>query len=329
MSSPKGLYRSIATNARHLSGVGLLLFDLDDTIVQYGSIVSPRVMASLVAAREAGFLLGIATGRPLCIVTKSVLESGVMDFALCSNGATVARLSDGVELVANHLSQEDALDCYEMLESYHPAWNAFFDGRAYFEWRGASYMLTGRTGAIARAMRREDQGSGILRLVKIGKRGIRFFLRMVPKGGNRQVVSIRRHLLNARGDIEKMGCTIVDRAACVEVEQLLRADGRFEVVSMSEQELEITARGVTKGTGATALLRAVGIERGRSVAFGDGGNDLPLASAVGRFVAMGNADEDVKEAAFEVCPPVSEDGVAVWIENMLAAGGLEEGVRYV
>ena len=98
---------------------------------------------------------------------------------------------------------------------------------------------------------------------------------------------------------------------------------------MSEQELEITARGVTKGTGATALMRAVGIERDRSVAFGDGGNDLPLASAVGRFVAMGNADEDVKEAAFEVCPPISEDGVAVWIENMLAAGGLEEGVRYV
>ena len=44
---------------------------------------------------------------------------------------------------------------------------------------------------------------------------------------------------------------------------------------------------------------------------------------------MGNADDEVKDAAFEVCPSVLDDGVAIWIENMLAAGGLEEGRRYV
>jgi hydroxymethylpyrimidine pyrophosphatase-like HAD family hydrolase len=38
---------------------------------------------------------------------------------------------------------------------------------------------------------------------------------------------------------------------------------------------------------------------------------------------MGNADDEVKAAATDVCAPVSEDGVAVWIEkNLLGKGGV-------
>ena len=91
---------------------------------------------------------------------------------------------------------------------------------------------------------------------------------------------------------------------------------------MGQTELEITARGTTKGTGARLLLDLLGVDAERSVAFGDGGNDLPLADAVGRFVAMGNAEESVRQAAAEVCAPVNEDGVAQWIECMLERGGI-------
>ena len=86
---------------------------------------------------------------------------------------------------------------------------------------------------------------------------------------------------------------------------------------MGRTELEITARGVTKGTGAQALMEHLGLSPCDSVAFGDGGNDLPLAAVVGRFVAMGNADDEVKAQADDVCPSVADDGVAVWIENNL------------
>ena len=315
--------------ARH-SGAGLLLFDLDDTIVQAGSFVSDEVLAALDAAHEAGYLLSIASGRPLCIVNKSILEAGVMDFALCSNGASVVRLSDGESLVSRLMPRQDALDCYDMLREFRPGWNAFFDGKAYFEWRGASYMLTGRTGAIARTSRYADTKVGLpRRLGRLAYRGARYVVRMMSGGKSRQVVSVRRHVAACRAGVEKMGCTIPDVTACARAAKLLRADGRYEVASMGATELEITARGVTKGSGAAALMEEIGIDPARSVAFGDGGNDLPLADAVGRFVAMGNADEKVKEAASEVCPPVNEDGVAVWIKNMLAAGGLREGARYV
>ena len=325
-----GRNRDLTLSARCHSGTGLLFFDLDDTIVQAGSHVSQNVLNALCEAREAGFVLSISSGRPLCLVSKPILNSGVMQYAICANGACVIRLSDGKVLHKSCLSRDDAICCYEMLSPYKPAWNAFMSNRAYFEWKGASYMLTGRTGAVARACRGTSQGEGRLRrLVRLGWRGIRFFGRMVASGGNRQVASILPHVRKAEGGIYKMGCSILDAVACADAEEFLRTDGRYEVVRMGDTELEITARGVTKGTGAQTLMEDLGIDRAHSVAFGDGGNDLPLVGSVGRFVAMGNADPEVKEAAFEVCPPVSEDGVAVWIRSMLRAGGLAEGVSYV
>ena len=73
--------------------------------------------------------------------------------------------------------------------------------------------------------------------------------------------------------------------------------------------------------GAKELMRYLGIAAEDTVAFGDGGNDLPLAEAAGTFVAVANGDASVKARATYVCPPITEDGVAVWIEDRLAASG--------
>ena len=83
---------------------------------------------------------------------------------------------------------------------------------------------------------------------------------------------------------------------------------------MTPLELEITAAGVDKGTGASWLADRLGVSREATVGFGDGANDLPLVGAVGRFVAMGNADDEVKAVASEVCPTIDEDGVAQWLD---------------
>lgn len=307
-------------NARHPSGAGLLLFDLDDTIVQGGSHISSRVLDALHAAHAAGYVLSISSGRPLCMVSHALLRDGVMDYAICSNGATVTRLPDGQALFESLLSRDDALDCHALLGQFRPAWNAFFDDCACFEWRGASYMLTGRTGALSRATAGTGKGMSFGRVARLARGASRFAWRMLSNRSLRQVRSVLPRLEGASSGIQKMGCTIVDPKACAKAADILVADGRYEVVRMGRTELEITAAGVSKGTGAERLLMATGIDPRRSVAFGDGGNDLPLAAAVGTFVAMGNADDEVKAAATDVCPSVQEDGVAVWLEKLLQGG---------
>lgn len=241
-----------------------------------------------------------------------------MDYAVCSNGAMVLRLHDGACLYSHTMTKGDALDCMELLAPFKPAWNGFFNNNAYFEWKGASYMLTGRAGAVARAnVRNKGTMSPLRRAAWLVRKGVRYVLRMATNKSLKQVRSLRPHIARSKGGIQKIGCTITHRASCERAAALLEADGRFEVVRMGATELEITARGVSKGSGVAALQKALGISPELSVAFGDGGNDLPLVDVVGTFVAMGNADDEVKRAASDVCPSVMDDGVAVWIESRL------------
>ena len=81
--------------------------------------------------------------------------------------------------------------------------------------------------------------------------------------------------------------------------------------------IEITAAGVTKASALAWLCESLGIESQEVIAFGDMSNDIPMLSWAGHSVAMGNAQEAVKQIADEIAPHNFEDGVAVVLERLL------------
>jgi hydroxymethylpyrimidine pyrophosphatase-like HAD family hydrolase len=54
------------------------------------------------------------------------------------------------------------------------------------------------------------------------------------------------------------------------------------------------------------------------IAFGDSYNDIDMLRLAGKGVAMGNAEEKVKQAADYVTLTNEEDGVAVFLEEMIS-----------
>ena len=73
---------------------------------------------------------------------------------------------------------------------------------------------------------------------------------------------------------------------------------------------DIIATGNSKSHGIDRVLEYYGIDLKDTMAFGDGGNDIPMLSHVNIGVAMGNAAEKVRAAADYVTTSVDEDGIA-------------------
>ena len=62
------------------------------------------------------------------------------------------------------------------------------------------------------------------------------------------------------------------------------------------------------------------MKREEVVAVGDSPNDVDMIEWAGLGVAMGNAPEKVKSSADLVAKPVSEQGLAFLIEDLLSKG---------
>jgi len=71
----------------------------------------------------------------------------------------------------------------------------------------------------------------------------------------------------------------------------------------------------SKGTSMMKLLEYFGLKPEEAIAFGDGGNDIPMIKAAGIGVAMGNATDIVKAEADYVADTVDNHGVISTLEH--------------
>jgi Cof subfamily protein (haloacid dehalogenase superfamily) len=94
-------------------------------------------------------------------------------------------------------------------------------------------------------------------------------------------------------------------------------DGRMFISKSLPYFLEFASPEVTKGSGLAFLAEHLRFEQEKTVAFGDGENDVELLEWAGYAVAVENAHERVLAVADFVCPPVGEEGVAQVIEAYL------------
>jgi Cof subfamily protein (haloacid dehalogenase superfamily) len=94
-------------------------------------------------------------------------------------------------------------------------------------------------------------------------------------------------------------------------------DGKLYVAQSSFDILELLHPEVSKGNALSVIAKDLHIKPEEIVAFGDNHNDIGMLQLAGLGVAMGNAHEEVKDAADYVTLSNAEDGVAVVIEDLV------------
>ena len=81
------------------------------------------------------------------------------------------------------------------------------------------------------------------------------------------------------------------------------------VPSFGDDSGELSVVGVNKASAIEALINHLNIPQENTFAFGDGMNDADMLEYCHVGIAVGNAKEDLKAIADEVCDDIAEDGI--------------------
>lgn len=93
--------------------------------------------------------------------------------------------------------------------------------------------------------------------------------------------------------------------------------GGLEITNSSPHNLEINPLGVNKAAGIMEVCKLLGLDMSQVIAVGDSLNDLAAIQQSGLGVAMGNAQETVKEEADVVVASNNNDGIAEVIQKYI------------
>lgn len=118
----------------------------------------------------------------------------------------------------------------------------------------------------------------------------------------------------------KFGYNTSDREVLHQILMRLQDMGGLQITNSSLDNLEINPAGITKASGIEQVCKLLGITMEQVIAVGDSLNDIAAIEAVGLGVAMGNAQDAVKEAADLVVASNNEDGIVQVIREYMLDG---------
>ncbi|WP_217207684.1 HAD-IIB family hydrolase [Streptomyces sp. AC550_RSS872] len=268
----------------------LIATDLDGTLLRDDKSVSPRTIAALAAAEEAGIEVFFVTGRParwMNVVSDHVHGHGL---AICGNGAAVVDLHGGPGahrfVKVRELARENALDAVRLLRDAAPG-TVYAVEQTYGFYQEPDYpklhMEIPDDLAPAEDLLAPDAPGAGEPVLKI--------LAYHPSLDPDSFLTLARLAIGDRANVTR---------------------------SSPSALLEISGPAVSKASTLALCCAERGISHEEVVAFGDMPNDVEMLTWAGQSYAMGNAHPDVIAAASGRTVANNDDGVAVVIEQLLA-----------
>ncbi len=261
-----------------MSARWLIALDVDGTVLREDGVMNDAVISAVARARDAGHEVTLATGRSVAMTLPILERLGIEpEYVVCSNGAiTLKRDRDSV--VGYSRFHVETFDPSEVLttirENLEAANYAVEDEQGHYRYTG--FFPDGTLGAVSEKVTFDEL--------------------LITHATRVVVISPEHQIEDFLSVVERMGLHKVS----------------YNVGWTAW--LDIAPDGVNKATALERVRELLGIPRSRVMAVGDGRNDIDMlewASVEGRGVAMGQAPDEVRDAANEVTGTDLDDGVAV------------------
>lgn len=262
----------------------LVALDVDGTILHEDDTLTDAVRSAVASAQAAGHEVTLATGRSWESSWQVLEKIGLTpEYVVCANGALIMQRdpSEPRGYRRAHVETFDPAPVLDRIRGHLP------EGR---------FMVEDATG-------RRLYTDGMLDWNLDNARQVRFEeLSAAP--------ATRVVVLSPDHDLQEF-LTIVERMGLHQV--------TYSVGWTAW--LDIAPEGVNKATALERVRAALDIPRSRILVAGDGRNDIDMfewAGAEGRAIAMGQAPDEVKDAAGETTGAIEDDGLATVLEAFVS-----------
>jgi len=273
-----------------MNKIKMLGLDLDGTLFNDERNISSRNLEAIEGAIAQGIIVLPATGRPPKGIPQEVLSIPGIRYAVTMNGAAVLDLNDNKVLYRDALETEAVIRILEMLMKYKGLLDVYYYDQCYTTSKGFKLLDT------------IDLPENFLKYVKKTRTPVDDLIGLVKEK-------------NITAD--KINMIFPNMAVRNEVMKLLKADDSLAVTSSVAANVEINAKNANKGEGLRQLGQLLNIKPEEMMACGDADNDYLMIKNVGVGVAMGNAQNSIKEVADYVTLSNEEAGVAYAIEKFI------------
>ena len=289
--------------------VRLGALDLDGTLLNHSGEIAPLTREAIARATANGVVVVPATGRPLASLPPVVAQLPGIRYAITSNGAAVWDLgSDPLGAVYSRYANAAERQTSEpacLVRRLFPVEKAREVFGLYQEFEGSLSVFS--DGMVIRDhLAQERMGERQRRLLSLSTEAKQ------PNDGRFHIVRDTAEWMSRHAhEIEKF-CMFFENAEAAEaaLPRFYALEG-VEVVQGSPDNIEVTAKGVDKGSALLALADRLGIPHECTLAVGDSDNDRAMLEKAGVAAVMANGMERVKQLADIVSEnDCDHDGVA-------------------
>lgn len=265
-----------------------IALDLDDTLITNNQPLSEKTKKILEQAADQGIQIVIASGRAFSSLPQEILSFPGIEYVITSNGASIYRTRDHTCIRRKCLNQNMIEGILSHTEKENITFEVFSQGRAYAQ---------------------EDY---VKDPVSFGYAGpnVEYIYRT-----RRPVPDIRCFMREHYGGLEEVAVVVRNQVQKQRLWKLLeeKVPGIYLTSSISHL-LEIANQEAGKHRALADLCEILGISRQETAAFGNAENDREMIAWSRYGIAVGNASQSCKDAAWKVADICERDGAAKAIE---------------
>ena len=262
--------------------IKMIVCDLDGTLFNHQKNITKNTIDYLVNLQQNGYILVLATGRFYYELEPFIQKLQMKKFngyIVCCNGLTV------YELASNKIHKFDYLEREDINELIKIAY---------------SFKLNIRT----------NYNNSYQNIVT---RCLYYISPIITKVLAKRYPNLVFYRYNDAIDWQQVGklCFIARPGKLNKfVKHLsLQYSQRYQIYYTSPFCVEIVRQNVNKAYAINYICQKLSLSFDNVLAFGDGGNDIPMLRHVNVAVAMGNSNNEVKNVADYVTDTVDHDGV--------------------